>query len=124
MAWRTPMQSLLEMSVARVAATVAGDCTRDLEHFGHPADDFHDAREVLAIAYAQFEHQRRTVGVLLFDRHALDVGIARGNRGGHGSETAHLVADVDTNLRAEHFVRGRLPRDRQPVLGMLAVVLD
>ena len=86
--------------------------------------DFHDARQVLAIAHAQLEHQRGAVGVLFFDGDALDVGVAGGDRRGHRREHAHLVGDVDADLGAEHLVGGGLPGDRQPVLRMLAIVLD
>src|SRR5512147_32609 len=89
MACRTIPISLLLLLFGRATrASMARDCTRDLEHFGHPADHLDHAREVFAVANPQLEHQRRAVGILLLDRHALDVRVSGGDRRGHRREHA------------------------------------
>src|SRR5688572_26158844 len=104
MAWRTvlieiPYLAAVMKSVLRfiARATVVRDCTTDAQHFGHASNDLHHTREMLAIAYAQFEHQRGTVGVLLFHGDAFDVGVARGNGSRNRGEHAHLVFHVHAN---------------------------
>src|SRR4029077_6586237 len=53
-----------------------------------------------------------------------DVGLGAGDGGGDLGEHAGAVDDVDAQLGGEQPVGGGLPGDRQPVLRMLAVVLD
>src|SRR5438067_3544968 len=101
-----------------------GDGTRHARDIGHAADDPHQAGEMAAVADPQLEGERRGVPVLLVDRHVVDVGLGAGDRGGDRRQHAGAVRDVDPDLGGEEPVGGALPAHRQPVLRMLAIVLD
>src|SRR6185437_10639352 len=65
---------LVGIGAVRFVARVGGDGARQARDVRHAADDAHQARQVAPVAYAQLERQYRGVGVLLVDRHVVDVG--------------------------------------------------
>ena len=103
---------------------MSGERSGDSLHIRHATNHPHDTREMLAVVHLQFEDELRSVGVTLFHRDTVDVGVSAGNRSGNGSENTRAVRDFDAHLGAEVAIRRCLPRHREPLLRMLAVVLN
>ncbi len=81
-------------------------------------------REVFAVAYLQIENERRGIAVAFVHGNVLDVRLgARDVRCDRG-EHAHAIRDVDANLHVEDAIEIRLPRRRNPLVRLLAIVAE
>src|SRR5262249_44521022 len=107
-----------------VAAGMCGDRARPRGRTGHAADPASQAGEMAAVAHTQLEGEHRGVGTLLVDGNVIDVGLGAGDRRRYRREHAGAVDDVHADLGGEYPVGRGLPAHRQPLLRVLAVVLD
>ena len=101
-----------------------GDGARHAGHVRHAADDAHQAGEMATVAHPQLEGEHRGVGILLVDGNVIDVGLGAGDRCRHRRQHAGAVDDIDADLGGEDAIGRGLPAHRQPLLRVLAVVLD
>ena len=83
------------MSEASFVTGPGRQCTRQAQHIGHAPDDANHLGEMPSVAHPHLEHEFGGLAVAFVQLNIVDVGVGTGDRGGHGSEHAHAVGDLE-----------------------------